>query len=212
MSQSAAHKLPNPLPGFEHINHYWDSVHKMPAAKILPGEYYVTKANEIITTVLGSCISACIHDLTAGIGGMNHFMLPVSSDGGWKGAEDPLSAANRYGNYAMEHMINEILKHGGTRENLEIKVFGGGQMMSKFTHIGEKNIRFIHLYIENERLRLGGEDVGGVLARKVVYFPATGLVRIKKLKRLHNDTIVQREHKYIAEIERRPVKGDIELF
>ncbi len=212
MPQSTAPQLPNPLPGFEHINHYWDRVHKMPAAKILPGEYYVTRSNEIITTVLGSCISACIHDLTAGVGGMNHFMLPISEDGGWNGAEDPISEANRYGNYAMEHMINEILKQGGTRENLEIKVFGGGQMMSKFTHVGEKNIQFIHLYIENERLRLAGEDVGGVLARKVVYFPATGKVRVKKLKRLRNDTIVQRERKYIADIEKRPVKGEIELF
>jgi chemotaxis protein CheD len=184
----------------------------MPAAKILPGEYYVTKSDEIITTVLGSCISACIHDLSAGVGGMNHFMLPISKSGGWSGAEDPLSEANRYGNYAMEHMINELLKYGATRERLEVKIFGGGQIISKFTQIGEKNIQFIHLYIQNEKLRLAGEDVGGVLARKVVYYPATGRVRVKKLKQLHNDTIIQRERRYITDIERKPVKGEIELF
>jgi chemotaxis protein CheD len=207
-----AENVPKPLPGFEHINHYWDRLNKMPAAKILPGEYYVTKADEIITTVLGSCISVCIHDLSVGVGGMNHFMLPISKSGGWKGAENPLSEANRYGNYAMEHMINELLKHGATRENLEVKIFGGGQIISKLTQIGEKNIEFIHLYIRNERLRLASEDVGGVLARKVVYYPATGRVRVKKLKQLHNNTIVERESRYIADIERRPVKGEIELF
>jgi chemotaxis protein CheD len=207
-----AEKLPKPLPGFEHINHYWDRLNKMPAAKILPGEYYVTKYDEIITTVLGSCISACIHDLSAGVGGMNHFMLPISKSGGWKGADNPLTEANRYGNFAMEHMINELLKQGATRENLEVKIFGGGQIISKLTQIGEKNIEFIHLYIQNERLRLASEDVGGVLARKVVYYPTTGRVRVKKLKQLHNDTIIERENRYIADIERRPVKGEIELF
>ncbi len=212
MTLSTAHELPRPLPGFEHINHYWDSLHNMPAAKILPGEYYVTRANEIITTVLGSCISACVHDLSAGVGGMNHFMLPISNGGNWEEAEDPLSAANRYGNFAMEHMINEILKNGASRKNLEVKIFGGSQIISRFTHIGEKNIQFIHLYLENESLHLAGEDIGGLLARKIVYFPATGRVRVKKLKQLHNDTIVQREHRYIEDIERRPVKGEIELF
>jgi chemotaxis protein CheD len=188
-------------------------VNKIPAAKILPGEYYVTKSNEIITTVLGSCISACIHDLSAGVGGMNHFMLPVSKENGWKVMrDDPLSEANRYGNYAMEHMINELLKYGASRENLEVKVFGGGQIISRFTQIGEKNIQFIHLYIQNERLKLASEDVGGVLARKVVYYPATGRVRVKKLKQLHNDTIIERENRYITDIEQRPVKGEIELF
>ncbi len=212
MSLTVAQKLPKPLPGFEHINHYWDRMNEMPAAKILPGEYYVTKSDEIITTVLGSCISVCIHDLSVGVGGMNHFMLPSSRSGGWSGVDDPLSESNRYGNYAMEHMINELLKNGATREKLEVKVFGGGQILSKFTHIGEKNIQFIHRYIQTEGLRLASEDVGGLLARKVVYFPTIGRVRVKKLKQLHNDTIIQRENRYITDIERQPVKGAIELF
>jgi chemotaxis protein CheD len=212
MASSVAHNLPSPLPGFEHINHYWDGMRGMPAAKILPGEFYVTKSDEIITTVLGSCISVCVHDLSAGIGGMNHFMLPISKSGGWKGTKDPTSAENRYGNFAMEHMINELLKYGAVRENLEVKVFGGGQIISKFTHIGEKNIEFIHLYLNEEKLRLTNEDVGGEFARKVVYFPVTGKVRVKKLKLLRNSTVIEREHKYIAEIEKKPVKGDIELF
>lgn len=209
---SVAHKLPSLLPGFEHINHYWDDLRGMPAAKILPGEFYVTRHDEIITTVLGSCISACVHDLSAGVGGMNHFMLPISQSGGWKGAENPLSAENRYGNFAMEHMINELLKYGAVRENLEVKVFGGGQIISRFTHIGEKNIDFIHQYINEESLHLVGEDLGGEFARKVVYYPAAGKVRVKKLKLLRNSTVIERERKYIADIGKQPVKGDIELF
>lgn len=73
--------LPRVLPGFEHINRYWDSVHQAAAAKLLPGEYYVTVEDEIIVTVLGSCVSACIRDPIRGIGGMNHFMLPISQQG-----------------------------------------------------------------------------------------------------------------------------------
>lgn len=212
MTSSLAHELPTPLPGFEHINHYWDGLRGMPAAKILPGEFYVTKSDEVITTVLGSCISACIHDLSAGVGGMNHFMLPVSKSGGWKGAKDPLSAENRYGNFAMEHMINELLKYGAIREKLEVKVFGGGQVISQFTNVGKKNIDFIRLYLNEENLRLANEDVGGEFARKVVYYPTTGKVRVKKLKLLRNSTVIKREHKYIADIGKQPVKGEIELF
>ena len=103
-------QLPVALPGFEAINRYWDTVHEMPAAKILPGEYYVTSGQELVTTVLGSCVSACIRDRIFGVGGMNHFMLPISGDSkGWGGAVDVTSTATRYGNFAMEHMINESI-------------------------------------------------------------------------------------------------------
>ena len=107
--------LPPALPGFEMINRYPDKMHDVFAAKILPGEYYVTRHDEMIVTVLGSCISACIRDPSAGIGGMNHFMLPADNQ-----ARGPthVDAAARYGNYAMEHMVNDILKHGGRRERL----------------------------------------------------------------------------------------------
>ena len=78
--------LAQSLPGFDNINRYWDRKHEMAAAKILPGEYYVTNHEEIITTVLGSCVSACVRDRVLGIGGMNHFMLPESEGGQWGGA------------------------------------------------------------------------------------------------------------------------------
>ena len=200
------------MDGFEHINRYWDRLHKTTAAKILPGEYYVTNTDELVTTVLGSCVSACIRDRVFGIGGMNHFMLPISKGKGWNGDEDLLSSATRYGNYAMEHMINDILKFGGHRKNLEIKIFGGGQIISSMTDIGRKNIEFVRNYVLAEGLALAGEDVGDIYPRKVVYFPQTGRVRVKKLKHMHNDTIINREIDYQHDLEEKPVEGSIELF
>lgn len=205
------HQVGTALPGFEQINRYWDRTHQMPAAKILPGEYYVTPHNEIITTVLGSCVSACIWDRVFGIGGMNHFMLPLSHNGEWGGSE-LISTATRYGNYAMEHMINDILTHGGHRKNLSVKIFGGGQIISDMSNIGRKNIEFVESYINSEDLDLVGEDVGDSFPRKVVFYPQNGRVKVKKLKQLHNDTLIRRERDYQHNIEEAPVEGSVELF
>jgi chemotaxis protein CheD len=213
MLTSSPVAMPDALPGFEKINRYWDRQHLTFAAKILPGEYYVTLRDEIITTVLGSCVSACIRDRKLRIGGMNHFMLPASKSGNWGGAEDVTSTATRYGNYAMEHMINEILKNGGHRRNLEVKIFGGGQIINSMTDIGSNNIKFVRGYLETEGLAITSEDVGDVFPRKVLYFPATGKVRVKKLKELHNDTVLIREQAYRKDIEQQPLAaGEIELF
>lgn len=204
---------PTALPDFEHINRYWDRRHEQFAAKILPGEYYVTEHDELITTVLGSCVSACIRDRVFGIGGMNHFMLPLTTEEGLSGSNSELiSKATRYGNYAMEHLINTILSHGGHRKNLEIKIFGGGQIMSSMTDIGAKNVQFVHDYLATEELELVACDCGDIYPRKLMYMPATGKVMMKKLKSLHNDTIVSREREYLHEIEDEPVSSDIELF
>lgn len=212
MNTRKKHLLDTPLEGFETINRYWDRIHRMPAAKILPGEYYVTSRDEIITTVLGSCVSACIRDRIFGIGGMNHFMLPLSEGGHWGGAGDAASTATRYGNFAMEHMINDILKYGGQRRNLEVKIFGGGRIIDAQTDIGRNNIEFVIDYLKVEGLALTTQDVGDIYPRKVVYFPASGRVRVKKLKNMHNDTVVRRERAYKHDLEVKPVEGGIELF
>ncbi len=207
------HRLPKVLPGFEHVNRYWDRVNNISAAKILPGEYYVTTSNEVITTVLGSCISACICDRLMGVGGMNHFMLPLSAGGHWAGGSvDPTSMATRYGNFAMEHMINEIFKQGGQKRNLEVKIFGGGQILQSMTDIGLDNIEFIHDYLKTEGLKIASENVGDIFPRKIVYYPMSGRVRLKKLKDLHNDTVIQREREYREGIVQEPVAGEVELF
>lgn len=201
---------PLALPGFEHINRYWDERNSTYAAKILPGELYVTTQDEIIVTVLGSCISACIRDPIFGIGGMNHFMLPVSAQ--LNSSASDLGLSTRYGNYAMEHLINEIIKYGGAKKNLEVKIFGGGKILAQMTDIGEKNIRFVQAFINMESLRLVGQDVGDIYPRKVHYYPKTGKVRVKKLRSLHNDTISAREKDYLRQIEAEQMQGKIELF
>jgi chemotaxis protein CheD len=201
--------LPRALPGFKHIKRYWDHRNHCWLAKILPGEYYVTRYDEILMTVVGSCVAACIRDNVRGIGGMNHFMLPEVSIDKWENTG--ISAANRYGSFAMEHLINDILKHGGRRENLELKLFGGGRIMRNMTNIGQKNIEFVKNYVRTESLTLLAEDLGSIYPRKILYFPANGRVRVKKLRAIEQ-IIVQREKAYQRSLETQPIAGDIDLF
>jgi chemotaxis protein CheD len=193
---------PATLPGFDTISRYWDPIHKIFAAKLLPGEFYVTREQEMIVTVLGSCISACIRDPETGVGGMNHFMLPVSqneSHGTW-GGENDKDYTMRYGDFAMKRLVSEILKHGGRRENLEVKIIGGGRILEQMTDVGGRNIDFAHKFVRETGLKLANEDTGGIYPRKVYYFPQDGKVRVKKLRTLHNNTIVERETEYMHEL------------
>lgn len=198
---------------FEHVNRYWDKTCETYAAKILPGEYYVTTDDEVIVTVLGSCISACIRDVVFGIGGMNHFMLPISKEA-LSHYRTPAfnSMATRYGNYAMEALINAILKQGGDKENLEVKIFGGGKILEHMTNIGDMNIQFVRDFISVENLRLVAEDIGDIYPRKVYYYPMSGRVRLKKLRAIHNNTIMERESMYMNSLEQEKIEGEIDLF
>ena len=205
--------MPDCLRGLEHISRFWDKSHNTFSAKILPGEYYVSMHGELISTVLGSCISACIRDKKVGIGGMNHFMLPMGCEDEHAG-KIHLTGAARYGNFAMEMLINEILKAGGNRKNLEVKLFGGGRVLSSMTKmdIGNKNINFVHEYLQDEGLKISAEDTGDIYPRKILFFSDTGKVRVKKLQNIHNETIKQREESYRKSIDEKPVQSDIELF
>jgi len=204
---------PPSISGFEHVTRYWDQENQIITAKLLPGEYYVTTGNEMITTVLGSCVSACIRDPMAGIGGMNHFMLPETSRSRLHERDEAVvGTALRYGNYAMEHLINTILRHGGKRKHLEVKLFGGGKIIATLGDIGLRNIEFVLEYIDTEALKLISQDLGDIYPRKVNFFPQTGRVRMKKIKDLHNDTIVMREKLYSSSLKDTPIEGSIELF
>ncbi len=205
---SDKHRIHKALPDFSSIKRYWDKTNNCVAAKILPGEYYVSVTNELITTVLGSCISVCIRDAKNGIGGMNHFMLPKDNNV----SDSIVSEAARYGNFAMEHLINDILHYGGERKNLEFKVFGGGKVLDMKMDIGKKNIEFVFEYLKLERFSILSEDVGDVYPRKVNFFPLSGVAKVKKLKKLHNQTIITRENTYLENIKNAPVESDIELF
>ncbi len=177
--------------------------------KILPGEFYVSQKNERIETILGSCISACVRDPVAGVGGMNHFMLPVNKN--TRDAQE-LSDANRYGNFAMENLVNTLLSKGAKRERLEFKLFGGGRIMSSMTNIGWYNIGFAFDYIYTEGFKIVSQDIGDIYPRKVLYYPLSGRVRVRRLNAMHNESLAEQENTYINKIESKPVGGDVELF
>lgn len=218
MTENAARRsmdepLPTTLSGFETVNRYWDEQHNIFSAKIGPGEYYVSSQREMITTVLGSCVSVCIHDPVAGIGGMNHFMLPDSHSydlNSWQST--PVSDGARYGNIAMERLINTIIINGGTRENLEMKVFGGSKLMEASYNIGFDNIVFVKQYIASEGFAILAEDTGGIYPRKLQYFPTSGRARVKKLYSMKNTTLVEREAKYADKLQHREFTGKISIF
>jgi chemotaxis protein CheD len=191
-------------------NLYFDSTFDIEAAKILPGEYYVTKRDMVLVTVLGSCVAACIRDKVTGIGGMNHFMLPdINRD-----SHDPVSISARYGSYAMEMMINQLLKIGAQKRNLEAKVFGGGSVLRGFTsiNVGASNAAFALDYFKNESIPVTSQDLLDDCPRKVYFFPASGRVLVKKLRNMHNRTIADREQLYSAKLKSADLQGDIELF
>ncbi|SEP72461.1 chemotaxis protein CheD [Ectothiorhodospira magna] len=191
-------------------NHYFDRHFQTEAVKVLPGEYYVSGPGPLMVTVLGSCVGACIRDRVSGIGGMNHFMLPDD-----KREEDArVGSAMRYGDYAMEILINEVLKKGARRSQLEAKLFGGGNVMQGFTQniVGERNARFAVDYLKTEGIPVVARDLMGNYPRKVYFFPADGRVLVRKLRTLRNDTILEREMKYRQRLRQAPLAGDVELF
>jgi chemotaxis protein CheD len=211
----AAPVEPTPmLPGFAHMQRHWDPSDQRWSVKILPGEYYVTKGDETVTTVLGSCISACIRDPKINVGGMNHFMLPEDKSVGANNWLDPaVGLATRYGSYAMESLINDLLKLGAARDRLEIKLFGGGRILQGMTDVGERNISFIKGYIKLEGLRVAAEDMGGTQPRKVVYFPASGRCKLRKLPPVENRIISHHEQLYRESLRNQAADGgDVDLF
>lgn len=191
-------------------NLYFDSSFDLEAAKILPGEYYVTKRDMVLVTVLGSCVAACIRDKVSGIGGMNHFMLPDSN----RDSSDPTSTSARYGTYAMEMMINQLLKIGARRQNLEAKIFGGGSVIRGMVsaNVGARNAAFARKYLQTEGIKIISEDLLDVCSRKVYFFPNSGRVLVKKLRTMHNETIVAREQAYSAKLKAVDIQGDVEMF
>ena len=192
-------------------NLYYDRTFDTDAAKIGPGEYYFTNKDMLIVTVLGSCISACIRDPFTGIGGMNHFMLPKGTKADMN---NPISESMRYGNYAMEVLINQLMRNGAKRENLEAKIFGGGNVLRSFTTnmVGDRNAEFVKKYLKEEGIKIASEDVLDVFPRKVYYFPKTGKVMVKKLKDVNNQILVKQEKAYSSKLDTNDVTGDVDLF
>ncbi|WP_026349699.1 chemoreceptor glutamine deamidase CheD [Bordetella sp. FB-8] len=179
--------------------HYYDSNFNSPAVKILPNEYYVTSGEDLmLTTVLGSCVSACIHDPVTKVGGMNHFMLP---DGD---STSPASATMRYGSFAMEVLINELLKAGADRGRLEAKVFGGGAVLAAMQqmNIGERNGIFVLNYLKTEGIPVRSQDLGDEHARRINYFPRSGKVMVRRMAPHHHkgEVIIAKRDEITAQV------------
>lgn len=177
--------------------------------KIFPGEFYITgNSDETLVTVLGSCVAACIRDPQLGIGGMNHFMLPQGRSGGW--GKD--SQSTRFGNFAMEKLINELLKAGCSRDSLEVKLFGGGNVTDSNIAVGTGNAEFALRYIEAERLRCVAQDLGGRFPRRIHYSPMDGKVVRRLLGRDASGAVAREELEHAQRLSSRAPAGEIELF
>ena len=206
--------MPRPVPSGaagEAHTFYFERDFGRNAVKIMPGEFFVGKEDIVISTVLGSCVSACIWDRTAKVGGMNHFMLPGGQDNA--PANDLTAASGRYGVFAMEQLINELIKHGARKSNLEAKVFGGGAVLRKFStlNVGERNAAFVLDFLKTEGIRVISQDLMDIYPRRVAFFPASGRALCKKLTSTDN-SVVTAEQQYTAKINTTEVAGDIELF
>ena len=185
---------------------YADHHFQYDAVKVLPGEYFVSGDDLVIMTVLGSCIAACIWDNKLRVGGMNHFMLP---DG------DGADGSGRYGSYAMELLINEMIKLGARRETMQAKVFGGGAVMSGFTtmNVGERNTKFVLDYLATERIPVVSQDVLDIHPRKVCFFPVTGKALVKRLAHAHPEALAVEERKgNAAVVAKSTAGGSVDLF
>ncbi len=190
---------------------WFDPTFKIMAVKVLPGEHYVSTAGqEMVVTVLGSCVAACVWDPHHRIGGMNHFMLPDS------GSDVPVDKSMRYGNFAMEELLNDVLRRGARREALEIKVFGGGNVLPSIGNttvpIGDRNAAFVRRYLREEGYRIAAEDLGGIHPRRIHFFPRLGKVIRLFLKKDVERAVLNRELSYRSRLQEVPVEGEVELF
>jgi len=191
-------------------NRYFDRHFDREAVKILPGEYYVTGQDNLIVTVLGSCVAVCLRDPIANIAGMNHFLLPQDNSS----SQDMLSESARYGVFAMDILINHMLKLGALRHRLEAKVFGGGNVLKglTMTNVGERNAEFVLDYLKTEGIPILAQDLLDIYPRKVYFFADSGQVMVRKIKTLHNSTIMDRESAYRLQLRQTKASGDVELF
>jgi len=183
---------------------FYDAHFKNAAVKILPGEYFVDTEDILVMTTLGSCIAACLWDRHAQIGGMNHFMLP-------EGTGD----SGRYGSFAMELLINEMMKRGAAKSRMEAKIFGGGAVIAGMNtiNVGERNTNFVIDFLKLERIPIVSKDVMDVYPRKVCFLPHSGKAMVKRLAPTNTDALVQQDR--AAAQKAQPVVaagGSVDLF
>jgi chemotaxis protein CheD len=198
---------PAPRPGTPAGDSYYDARFGAEAVKLVAGEYLATAREVMLVTVLGSCIAACLHDPAVGIGGMNHFMLPDSNHGDGESA--------RYGAYAMEMLINDLLKQGARRASLQAKVFGGGNVVPGLagSAIGDRNAEFALDYLAREEIPVVASDLMDVYPRRVHFFPRSGRVMVRRLASARDEgDLLAQETLYRSRLAQSPTEGSVELF
>lgn len=193
---------------------YWDAHFRNDAVKVLPGEFFVHDEDILVMTTLGSCIAACLWDRDRRIGGMNHFLLPDSGAAGAAGGTGG-DASGRYGSYAMELLIGELVKRGATRSTMEAKVFGGGSVIAGMNsiNVGERNTAFVLEYLRTERISVVSKDVLDVHARKVCFLPASGKAMVKRLATTNVEALAAQERAAAARaLPAAGGGGSVDLF
>jgi chemotaxis protein CheD len=189
---------------------YFDGEFRQDAVKILPGQYYAGRGETAITTVLGSCVSTCLWDPLERIGGMNHYMLPRDLGG----PSPSWTASARFGLYAMEVLINDMIHLGAARHRLVAKVFGGARLLAGVgaMDVGAKNCAFVLEFLQTEGIAVLAKDLQGVSPRKVYFFPDSGQVKVKRLHLPPNDPVQRREQEYLSTLSDQAGGGEIEIF
>lgn len=185
------------------MSQYWEPRLGAWVVQVLPGELHVTSEDVVITTVLGSCVSACIRDVTRPVGGINHFMLPnvLRGDAG---------DSARYGVYALELLVNQVLGRVGKRANLEVKVFGGGRVIEAGGDIGRSNIDLVRKFFASENVPIVSEDLGEQFARRVRYWPRNGRTQVQRIPMSRATEVVATERRAARKATIAP--GSVELF
>lgn len=196
----------NQVGGFDDgIKRYYDQNMELTVVKLITGDcYWTSEGREMLVTILGSCISVCLTDPLLKFGGMNHILLPGEGSG--------TDSSTRFGAYAMEELINGLIKLGADKSRLKAKIFGGGNVINNSTMIGGRNVEFVKKYLEEEKIEVISEDVGGSNARRLHYFPDTGKAMVRKLRRKEDFVIVEKEKEYQSKIIKKEEAPDVELF
>ncbi|HET6829201.1 MAG TPA: chemoreceptor glutamine deamidase CheD [Ramlibacter sp.] len=190
---------------------YFDRELQVESVKILPGQYHACAGDGSISTVLGSCVATCLWDPVLRIGGMNHFMLPGESGAA---LASPWAVSARFGVYAMELLINEMVHLGADRRRLVAKVFGGAQVLQGFDtlDVGAMNSDFVLNFLQEEGIEVAAQDLLGIYPRKLHFFPASGKVQMKKLRLQTDDAVQRQDREYFSQLAGRQAAGDVELF
>lgn len=173
---------------------------------VIQGEWKVSNdPTAVLSTVLGSCVAACLRDPTAGVGGMNHFLLPGSVDALAQGGD-----MSRYGVHLMELLINGLLKQGARRDRLEAKIFGGAKTIASFSNVGQQNADFATRFLQDEGIQIVGSSTGGDAGRKLEFWPVSGRARQYALTGAETQRTVQQETRPVA--APKQVESSIEFF